>query len=112
MSDDTLIDQPTPVPGPVKVQAKAKPPIGIEYADKVYTLPGRIPPEVLTAQNEIRRPTMQTAAQKADYEKQVGIAVVSVFFQKVLPLEFQEAIDLSDIDAVFEVWSNHVELGK
>lgn len=111
MSEDTLIEE-TATPGPVKIQAKAKKPLDVEYGGTVYRLPGRIPPSLLTAQAQIRRPTLTTQAVKDEYQKQIGSAVLAAFYENVLPEDFQNVIDLEDIAQVFEAWSNHVELGK
>lgn len=96
----------------VQIEAKTKKPLDVEYGGQVYRLPGRIPPSLLTAQAQIRRPSLATQAQKDDYQKQVGVAVLAAFYENVLPEEFQGAIDLEDIEPVFSAWSEHVELGK
>ncbi|HEY4267527.1 MAG TPA: hypothetical protein VGM94_04975 [Galbitalea sp.] len=101
----------TPV-ATVQIPAKSKPPLDVEYGGGVYRLPGRIPPSLLTAQAQIKRPTLTTAAQKEEYQKQVGAVVLAAFFENVLPDDFQNVIDLEDIEPVFKAWSDHVELGK
>jgi hypothetical protein len=112
MSDETLIEEPPVVPGPLKIAARAKKPLDVEYDGTVYRLPGRIPPELLTAQAGIRRPTMQTKDQKEEYGKQVGVSILAAFYEIVLPADFKAAIDLEDVEPVFQAWSDHVELGK
>jgi hypothetical protein len=108
MADDTLIEEPPVTPGPLKIAARAKKPLDVEYDGTVYRLPGRIPPELLTAQAGIRRPTMQTKDQKEEF----GVSILAAFYERVLPDEFKAAIDLEDIEPVFQAWSDHVELGK
>lgn len=117
MSDEFLgssyqNDQPVPSVATVQIQAKTKKPLDVEYGGIVYRLPGRIPPSLLTAQAQIRRPTLTTQVQKEEYQKQVGVVVLAAFFENVIPPEFQDAIDLEDIEPVFKAWSTHVELGK
>lgn len=110
MSEDNLVEETTH--GPVKIVARAKKPLDVEYDGIVYRLPGRIPPALLTAQAQIRRPSLTTQAVRDDYNKQVGTAVLAAFYELVMPEDFQNAVDLEDIGNVFEAWSNHVELGK
>jgi hypothetical protein len=112
MTDDNLIEEAPVAPAPLKIVARAKKPLDVEYDGTVYRLPGRIPPELLTAQAGIRRPTMQTKDQKEEYGKQVGVSILAAFYERVLSDEFKAAIDLEDIEPVFQAWSDHVELGK
>lgn len=111
MSEETLIEE-TATSNVVKIQAKAKQPLDVEYAGTVYRLPGRIPPSLLTVQAQIRRPALTTQAVKDEYQKQVGVAVLSAFFESVVPEDLQNVLDMEDIEAVFKAWSDHVELGK
>ncbi|MGG7507972.1 hypothetical protein [Plantibacter sp. YIM 135249] len=98
--------------GTITITTRKKQPLDIDYDGVVYRLPGRIPPRLLTAQSEIRRPTLTTQAVKDEYDKQVGVTILSVFYELVLPEELQSVIDLEDIEPVFSAWSEHVELGK
>ncbi|WIE65956.1 hypothetical protein DEI99_005300 [Curtobacterium sp. MCLR17_036] len=96
----------------VTVRAKSRPPIGIDYADGKYILPGRIPPEILTAQAQNKKPRNPDKKVQEQWQQEVGVALVDKFYELVVPEDFKAVLDLEDIDQVFEIWSEHVGLGE
>ncbi|MGG7510910.1 hypothetical protein [Plantibacter sp. YIM 135249] len=89
-----------------------KKPLKVNYDGVAYKLPGAIPIEILSVQNTVPRPKVMAGSQKDSYESQVGVAILGVFVERVLPEDFRAALDLDDLDAVFEAWAEHTGLGK
>ncbi|MCW4458187.1 hypothetical protein [Microbacterium sp. MPKO10] len=87
-------------------------PLKIKYLGKLYTLPGRIPTEIITSKDSVPRPKVMAGSQKASYEEEVGVAVIAAFYERVIPENFKEVLDMEDIGQVFQAWQEHVGLGK
>lgn len=89
-----------------------KKPLKISYDDVKYTLPGKIPIQIVTAQDSVPRPKVMAGSQKAAYENSVTIAVLAAFIENVLPEAFRNELDMEDIGQVFSAWSEHTGWGK
>jgi len=96
----------------VTVKAKSRPPIGIDYADAKYILPGRIPPEIITIQAQNKKPKNPAKDVQEQWQRDLGVALIDKFYELVVPEDFKAALDLEDIDQVFEIWAEHVGLGE
>lgn len=94
------------------IKAKSRPPLVVEYDGTEYTLPGRIPPEIMTIQAQNKKPKNPAKDVQEQWQRESGIAVVDKFYDLVIPDDFKRALDLEDIDQVFEVWAEHVGLGE
>lgn len=94
------------------IKAKSRPPLVVEYDGTEYTLPGRLPAEILTVQAEIKQPKNPAKAVQEQWQNEVGIATVNAFYQLVVPEEFKAVLDMEDLGPVFKLWSEHVGLGE
>lgn len=94
------------------IKAKPRTPLAIEYDGTVYTLAGRIPPEIMTIQAQSKKPRDPAKDVQEDYQREVGVAMIDRFYELVVPNDFKAVLDLEDLEAVFEAWSGHVGLGE
>ncbi|ARC55976.1 hypothetical protein AS850_02670 [Frondihabitans sp. 762G35] len=106
----------TPAPSnAVQIKATVRQPINLEYpagSGDVFTLTGRIPPEILTIQSGYRRPKNASKEAVENHTRELGAALIGAFFTLVIPEDFKNVLDLEDIDQVFTIWSEHVGLGE
>ncbi|WIB69802.1 hypothetical protein [Curtobacterium sp. MCBD17_026] len=96
----------------VRIKAKNRPPLGIEYGDGTYILPGRIPSEIMTIQAQNKKPKNPAKDVQEQYQREVGVALVDKFYDIVVPADFKGVLDMEDLPDVFEAWSEHVGLGE
>lgn len=96
----------------LSIKAKARKPLVVEYDGSEYTLPGRIPPEILTIQAQNKKPKNPAKDVQEQWQRESGVAVVDKFYELVIPEDFKAVLDLEDIDAVFTAWAGHVGLGE
>ena len=96
----------------LQIKAKSRPPLVVEYDGTEYTFPGRIPSEIMTIQAGIRQPKNPARDAQDQYKREMGIAVIDRFYDLVVPDAFKSALDMEDLEAVFEAWSGHVGLGE
>lgn len=87
-------------------------PLEVTYDDVKYILPGRVPVAILTEQNNVPRPKVMAGEQLEKYEEQVGLAILGVFINQVVPDDFRAALALEDVEPVFTAWKEHTGLGK
>lgn len=87
-------------------------PLKINYGGTKYTLPGRIPTDLITAQDSVPRPKVMAGSQKDAYQGQVSVAIIAAFIEHVVPEDFKNELDFDDVPQVFEAWSEHVGWGK
>ncbi|MBF4613748.1 hypothetical protein [Curtobacterium sp. VKM Ac-1376] len=96
----------------LQIKAKSRPALVVEYDGTEYTLPGRIPAEILTAQAQNKKPKNPAKDVQEQWQREVGVALVDTFYALVVPENFKSALDMEDLGAVFEAWSEHVGLGE
>lgn len=100
----------------LSIKAKTRKPLVIGYGpegDEVeYTLPGRIPSEIMTIQAQHKAPRNPAKDVQEKYAREVGVAVIDRFYDLVVPDDFKAALDMEDLGPVFEAWSEHVGLGE
>ena len=96
----------------LQIKAKSRPPLVVEYDGTEYTLPGRIPPEILTIQAQNKKPKNPAKDVQEQWQQDLGVALMDAFYAAVIPESFKAVIDLADLDVVFEHWSEHVGLGE
>lgn len=94
------------------IKAKSRPPLVIEYDGTEYTLPGRVPSEIMTIQAQHKAPRNPAKDVQEQYNREVGVAVIDRFYELVVPDNFKAALDMEDLGPVFEAWSGHVGLGE
>jgi len=96
----------------LQIKAKSRPPLVVEYDGTEYTLPGRIPPEILTIQAQNKKPKNPAKDVQEQWQQELGVALIDAFYDTVIPASFKAVVDLADLDTVFEHWSGHVGLGE
>ncbi|MCM3521782.1 hypothetical protein [Curtobacterium sp. P97] len=96
----------------LQIKAKTRPPLVIEYAGTEYTLPGRIPAEIMTIQAQHKKPKNPDKKVQEQWQRDLGVATMDKFVELVLPEDFRAAVDLEDLETVFEHWAGHVGLGE
>lgn len=96
----------------LSIKAKSRKPLVVEYDGIEYTLPGRIPSEIMTIQAQHKAPRNPAKDVQEKYQREVGVAVIDRFYDLVIPDDFKSALDMEDLGAVFEAWSEHVGLGE
>lgn len=96
----------------VLIKSKSRPPLVVEYDGTEYTLPGRIPPEIITIQAENKKPKNPAKDVQEQWQRDLGVALIDKFYDIVVPLDFKGVLDLEDLDQVFEHWAGHVGLGE
>ncbi len=93
------------------IKAKGRPDLVVEYDGTDYTLPGRIPAEIMTIQAEHKKPKNPAKDVQEQFQRELGVAIMNEFYSRVIPDDFKAAVDLEDLEQVFTVWSEHVGLG-
>lgn len=96
----------------LSIKAKSRPPLVIEYDGTEYTLPGRIPPEIMTIQAQNKKPKNPAKDVQQQWQQDLGVATMDKFVELVLPDDFRAAVDIEDLETVFEHWAEHVGLGE
>ncbi len=96
----------------LQIKAKSRPPLVVEYDGTEYTLTGRIPSEILTAQAQSKKPKNPAKDVQQEYQLEVGVALINAFYDLVVPESFKAVLDMEDLDAVFTAWAGHVGLGE
>jgi hypothetical protein len=96
----------------LQIKAKSRPPLVVEYDGTNYTLPGRIPSEIMTIQAQHKAPKNPAKDVQEAYAREVGVAVIDRFYELVVPDDFKGVLDMEDLGPVFEAWSGHVGLGE
>lgn len=96
----------------LQIKAKSRPPLIVEYDGTEYTLPGRIPSEIMTIQAEHKKPKNPAKDVQEQFQREVGVAVIDKFYELVVPADFKGVLDMEDLGTVFEAWSEHVGLGE
>ncbi|WIA95800.1 hypothetical protein [Curtobacterium sp. MCBA15_004] len=94
------------------IKAKSRPALVVEYDGTEYTLPGRIPSEIMTVQASFKAPKNPAKDVQEQYQRELGVALVDRFYDLVVPDTFKGVLDMEDLGAVFEAWSEHVGLGE
>jgi len=105
MSDTTAVKA-------LQIKAKSRKPLVLEYDGTEYTLPGRVPSEIMTIQAQHKKPRNPAKDVQEDYQREVGVAVIDRFYDLVVPADLKLALDMEDLGPVFEAWSEHVGLGE
>lgn len=96
----------------LQIKAKSRPALVVEYDGAEYTLPGRVPSEIMTIQAQHKAPKNPAKDVQETYQRELGVAVIDRFYELVVPAEFKAVLDMEDLSAVFEAWSGHVGLGE
>lgn len=96
----------------LSIKAKSRKPLLVEYDGVEYTLSGRIPSEIMTIQAEYKRPRNPAKDVQEQFQRDLGVAAINKFYELVVPDSFKGALDMEDLGAVFEAWSEHVGLGE
>ncbi|WP_065962830.1 hypothetical protein [Curtobacterium sp. UCD-KPL2560] len=96
----------------LQIKAKSRPALVVEYDGTEYTLPGRIPSEIMTIQAEYKRPKNTAKDVQEQWQRDLGVAAINKFYELVVPEALKGALDMEDLGAVFEAWSEHVGLGE
>lgn len=96
----------------LSIKAKTRKPLVVEYDGVEYTLPGRIPSEIMTIQAEYKKPKNPAKDVQEQFQRELGVAIIDKFYDLVVPNDFKGALDMEDLGAVFEAWSEHVGLGE
>ncbi len=94
------------------IKAKTRKPLVVNYGDDKFTLPGRIPPEILTIQAQAKKPKNPAKEAQEDWKREVGVALIDKFYELVVPADFKTVLDMEDLGEVFAGWSEHVGLGE
>jgi hypothetical protein len=96
----------------LQIKAKSRPALVVEYGGTEYTLPGRIPADIMTIQAQHKAPRNPAKDVQEQFRRELGMAVIDKFYELVVPEAFKGALDVEDLGAVFEAWSEHVGLGE
>ena len=105
----------------IEFQSSAKPPMSLLYKHpgapngETFQIPAIIPSELLDIQAEAARSKPQdgrSKKQQDEHKQRIGMKMIDLFRERVLPPEMRTVLHLPDVGGIFELWGEYVELGE